>query len=191
MDDKMSGDEEIPRSLNNPHPGNPGAVILEVDVIDECDGWDAASRDAAVAAIKAAYVEAADGVEAEVSLVLADDAFVQNLNKSWRGKDKPTNVLSFPMGASVPGMTPVPLGDIVFARETVVREAGEQEKSVHDHLSHLAVHGLLHLLGYDHEESEEEAEEMEALECEILRSLGIADPYAAERALLQIEPLKS
>ncbi|MDE1172312.1 MAG: rRNA maturation RNase YbeY [Parvibaculaceae bacterium] len=176
--------DEEPRSSRLPRPVLPDAGALEVDVVEEMDGWDPSARDAAIAAIRAAYARAGDGSAAEVSLVLADNAFVRELNKTWRGKDKPTNVLSFPMGASAPGVTPVPLGDIVFALETVVDEAKEQRKTVSDHLSHLAVHGLLHLLGYDHEESDAEAEEMEALERDILASLDIADPYAAERAVI-------
>jgi len=105
----------------------------------------------------------------ELSIVLADDAFVRDLNKSYRGKDKPTNVLSFPNDEE-------PLGDVILAYETVAREAEEQKKSFKHHAAHLIVHGILHLQGHDHEE-EEAAEKMERKEARILRGLGIADPY--------------
>jgi probable rRNA maturation factor len=119
--------------------------------------------------------------EIEISVMLADDKFVQNLNSEYRGKDKPTNVLSFPPVQLVAGEYEdigefAMLGDIVFALETIQREAEEQDKTLSDHLSHLAVHGTLHLLGYDHM-NDEEAEVMEALEVEILGGMGIADPY--------------
>jgi len=121
---------------------------------------------------------------AELSLVLTDDAHIRELNRTWRGHDKATNVLSFPAGEdNEPDVSddysdqPMLLGDIVIARETLVREAAEEAKSVADHFCHLLVHGFVHLMGYDHE-VEAEAEEMEALETEILASLGVADPYA-------------
>lgn len=117
--------------------------------------------------------------DAEVSLVLADDAAVQALNRDYRGQDKPTNVLSFAAmeddGPALPG-EPVALGDVVLALGTVLREAREQGKPAADHLRHLTVHGVLHLLGFDHE-TDGEAEEMEALEVRILAGLGLADPY--------------
>lgn len=121
---------------------------------------------------------------AELSVVLTDDAHIRALNRTWRGKDKPTNVLSFPAGEQHEAEIsddyadpPLLLGDIVVARETLVREAEEEEKSVADHFTHLLVHGFVHLMGYDHED-DAEAEEMEALEAEILAHLGIANPYA-------------
>ncbi|WP_082652570.1 rRNA maturation RNase YbeY [Aureimonas sp. AU12] len=118
------------------------------------------------------------GLASEVSVTLADDAGVQVLNREWRGKDKPTNILSFPMMALRPGDRPGPLlGDLILARETCAREAGDEGKAPADHFRHLLVHGTLHLLGYDHE-SDEEADAMEALEIEILAGLGIDDPYA-------------
>ncbi len=114
----------------------------------------------------------------EVSLLFTDDATIQGINTEWRGKDKPTNVLSFPSLALKPGMAPGPLlGDIVFGYETVVREAQEEHKPFENHLSHLVAHGLLHLFGHDHE-TDEEAEVMEALERRILARLAIPDPYA-------------
>ena len=113
----------------------------------------------------------------ELSILFTDDAAIQVLNREWRGKDKATNVLSFPAFPVEPG-DPLPpmLGDIVLACETVRREADEENKPFEHHLTHLMVHGLLHLLGYDHE-TEEEAEEMEGLERQILSSLAIPDPY--------------
>lgn len=107
----------------------------------------------------------------EISIVLADDAFVHNLNKQYREKDKPTNVLSFPAGE--PGI----LGDIILAYETLKAEAAAQGKSFDHHLIHLTIHGILHLLGYDHE-SENEAEIMESMEIRILEFFGVENPYA-------------
>nr|WP_256515518.1 rRNA maturation RNase YbeY [Alsobacter ponti] len=116
---------------------------------------------------------------AQVSVMLTDDARMREINRQWRGQDKPTNVLSFP--AVQPGaLTSAPfLGDIAIAFETVAREAEEEGKSLADHYTHLVVHGFLHLLGHDHE-TEAEAEAMEELERRALASLGIADPYAEE-----------
>ena len=108
--------------------------------------------------------------DVEVSLVLADDTFVQDLNKKWRGKDKPTNVLSFPQDEEST------LGDVIMAYETVAAEAQEQGKSFADHAVHLTVHGILHLIGHDHE-NDHEAEDMESLEISILAHLGIKNPY--------------
>ncbi len=120
---------------------------------------------------------------AELSLLLTDDVHIRELNRTWRGHDKPTNVLSFPGGeGSEPDPSddysdqPMLLGDIVIARETLVLEAETQGKTVADHFCHLLVHGFVHLMGYDHED-EGEATEMEAIETEILARLGVADPY--------------
>lgn len=122
----------------------------------------------------------------ELSLVFTDDASIQDINAEWRGKDKPTNVLSFPAFPVEPGKMPGPmLGDIIIARETVEREAGELEKSFDDHLTHLMVHGFLHLFGYDHM-IEAEAEIMEGLETRILAQLGLSDPYEGQD--LKMEP---
>lgn len=116
----------------------------------------------------------------EVSLVFTDDASIREINAEWREQDKATNVLSFPAFPLVPGGKPGPmLGDIVIARETVEREAADLDKSFDEHLTHLLVHGFLHLFGYDHMDREE-AEEMEGLETRILASLGLSDPYAGQ-----------
>ncbi|CAM3572369.1 rRNA maturation RNase YbeY [Halomonas lysinitropha] len=112
----------------------------------------------------------------ELTIRYVDDAESQALNLSYRGMDKPTNVLSFPF-ESPPDVELPLLGDLVICHPVVIREAAEQDKSLRAHYAHMVVHGTLHLLGHDHEE-EAEAEAMEALEREILASLGIADPYA-------------
>lgn len=155
---------------------------LDIDLMIEEGAWPSedalrALVDRAVpAALAEAEVEAVDGVE--LSLVFTDDDAIQSLNAEWRQKDKPTNVLSFPAFPMAPG-DPLPpmLGDIVLAYETVVREAELEQKPLENHITHLIIHGFLHLLGYDHE-TDEEAEEMEALERQALARLAIPDPYA-------------
>lgn len=118
--------------------------------------------------------------EIELSIALADDAKVRELNNQFRGIDKPTNVLAFPAeDESSEGS--IMLGDIIVACETVKREAATADKTVSDHLSHLIVHGVLHLFGMDHQD-DAEAEQMEACESRILARLGIADPYADPNA---------
>jgi probable rRNA maturation factor len=123
----------------------------------------------------------ADVGDAELAVMLTDDAGIRTLNGNWRGIDKPTNVLSFP--ALQPTVTggaddaPRMLGDIAIAYETTRKEADDEHKPFDHHLSHLAVHGFLHLIGYDHE-NDDDAEAMECLEREILAQLGIPDPYA-------------
>ncbi len=124
---------------------------------------------AAEAALKARKVK-----KAAVTIVLSNDVEIQTLNRQYRAKNKPTNVLSFPDGEVVEGVTQ--LGDIILAYETIVREAGEQGKKFKSHLTHLTIHGVLHLLGFDHE-VEAEAEIMERYEIAILGSMGIANPY--------------
>ncbi|ATU93908.1 rRNA maturation RNase YbeY [Phyllobacterium zundukense] len=148
----------------------------------EAEGWAAESslRQLSTSAISAAWEELdrGDQPESELSLVFTDDAAIKELNNDWRDKDKPTNVLSFPAFTLKPGQKPGPmLGDIVIARETVEREAVDEDKPFDHHLMHLIVHGFLHLLGYDHL-TEAEAEEMEGLERKILGRLAIPDPYA-------------
>ncbi|MCV9962439.1 rRNA maturation RNase YbeY [Pararhizobium sp. BT-229] len=113
----------------------------------------------------------------EVSLVFTDDASIREINAEWRNQDKPTNVLSFPAFPLIPGKMPGPmLGDIILAQETIVREAQDLGKPFDEHLTHLLVHGFLHLFGYDHLE-ENDAERMESLETRILADLGLSDPY--------------
>src|ERR1700722_5035891 len=128
--------------------------------------------------IAAAAAESGDPSAGDVSLCLADDAALRALNLSWRGIDKPTNVLSFPSAPGRPGEAPA-LGDIALAYETLAREAEDLGVSLADHYRHLLVHGFLHLIGYDHE-TDAEAERMEALETRILAQLGVSDPYARE-----------
>jgi len=118
----------------------------------------------------------------EIELTLSSDEVVRRLNREWRGKDKPTNVLSFPAVdaaalARLPKSAPCPLGDVILALGTCTREAAEQGKPLAAHAQHLVVHGVLHLLGYDHED-ERQAQEMEGLERQVLAGLGIPDPYA-------------
>jgi probable rRNA maturation factor len=120
------------------------------------------------------------------SVLFTSDEDVHALNAEWRGKDKPTNVLSFPMLERpdllhlAPDGPPEMLGDIALAYETCAREADQKGIAIADHTAHLIVHGLLHLAGYDHEISDEEAETMEALETKALAVLGLADPYGRE-----------
>lgn len=114
----------------------------------------------------------------EVCVLLADDYAIAQLNHQWRGKSKPTNVLSFPTtDMPMPGQHSKVLGDIILAYETVEAEAAERKVSIVDHATHLVFHGLLHLLGYDHEE-DEEAQEMETLERRLMASLSLHDPYS-------------
>jgi probable rRNA maturation factor len=129
----------------------------------------------------AAEMADADTGDAELAVMLTDDDGIRTLNQNWRGIDKATNVLSFPAlqptGAVGPDDAPRMLGDIAIAYQTTRREADEEQKPFDHHLSHLAVHGFLHLIGYDHE-NDGEAEAMESLEREVLAQLGIPDPYA-------------
>ena len=164
--------------------GSAGSTQRAVAVAVEAGKWPETEQlralaESAVEAIARVFPPPHGGRErflpnSEVSLLFTDDAAVRVLNRTWRGKDKPTNVLSFSQPAG-----PL-LGDIVLAAETVTREADLANKPVADHIAHLIVHGTLHLLGYDHEE-EAEAEAMERLEAAALAEMGLADPYAAAR----------
>jgi probable rRNA maturation factor len=153
-----------------------------VDILIEWEAWHdlPAAQDVARHAIAAAASGA--GIRnAQLSVLLCDDETIATLNGRWRGQEKPTNVLSFPahpLHGSVMFQEKLPLGDIAIAYETLVREARESGKTATAHLSHLVVHGFLHLAGYDHE-SDDDAEEMECLERDILARIGITDPYAA------------
>ena len=153
--------------------------MIHVDS-DVSDDWDCntdwtALADAAVRAA-AACSDYPDLADTEVSVKFTSDEEVRTLNAAWRGKDKATNVLSFPM-ADEPEHAPM-LGDIVLASGVCAREAAEKEVAVETHATHLVVHGMLHLLGYDHDTGDDDAEEMEAIERQALASLGIPDPYA-------------
>ncbi|MCZ4373516.1 rRNA maturation RNase YbeY [Vibrio diazotrophicus] len=117
--------------------------------------------------------------QAEVTIRIVDSEESHQLNMGYRGKDKPTNVLSFPFEAP-PGMELDLLGDLVICRQVVEQEASEQNKPLLAHWAHMVVHGSLHLLGYDHIE-DDEAEEMESLETELMQKLGFEDPYLAEK----------
>ena len=161
--------------------------VVEIFVSLEAGDWPETAEALVERAARTALDAAWDDSEgdAEMSVVLADNALVHQLNRDYRGKDKPTNVLSFALTeADEPELgegAAIMLGDVILAYETVQREAAEQGKDPSDHLTHLVVHGVLHLLGYDHM-TDEEAEEMEALETQLLAGLGIADPYAGDRA---------
>jgi probable rRNA maturation factor len=153
------------------------------EVLVVADGWQSEPDAEAViqrAIAAAAEMTDADIGEAELAVMLTDDAGIRTLNKNWRGIDKPTNVLSFPAlpptGPAGPDDPPRMLGDIAIAFETTRKEADDEQKPFDHHLGHLAVHGFLHLIGYDHE-TDDDAEAMEALETEILAQLGIPDPY--------------
>ncbi|MCP4385504.1 MAG: rRNA maturation RNase YbeY [Hyphomicrobiales bacterium] len=115
--------------------------------------------------------------DAEVAVLFTDDAAARDLNRRFRGLDKATNVLSFPAGPPVAGRSGPLLGDVVLAYETVQREAGGLGLGLEAHVTHLIVHGFLHLIGYDHE-TDKQAVAMERLETSIMRDLGLADPYA-------------
>ena len=153
--------------------------MIDVDILVADERW---SRAGDLQALARRSVETAVSVapnapvgDIEVGVALTDDAAVHELNRDWRGKDKPTNVLSFPAPPTTsPG--PRPIGDIALAYETVARESMDEGKSLADHAAHLLVHGTLHLLGYDLE-SDSEAEIMEALEVEALARMGLRDPY--------------
>ena len=120
-----------------------------------------------------------EGDEVEMTVRIVDEAESHELNLTYRGKDRPTNVLSFPF--ECPDEVELPLlGDLVICRQVVEREAAEQEKPLMAHWAHMVVHGSLHLLGYDHVE-DDEAEEMESLETQIMQGLGFDDPYLAEK----------
>jgi probable rRNA maturation factor len=152
--------------------------VIEVEIADPA--WAAALPDAEIL-VRAAVVAALDPFfgfdEARgIAVLLTDDAALAELNGRFRGKPQPTNVLSFPAAPNPEEH----LGDLALASGVCAREAAEQNKSISDHLQHLVAHGVLHLLGCDHED-DAEAEEMEGLERVILAGLGVADPYAAEQ----------
>lgn len=170
-------------------------AALAVDVLIEAQAWrtlpqaeDIVRRAVALAATAAVEIRRPDAPARGpagwgLCILLSDDETIARLNGQWRGQEKPTNVLSFPAPALY-GAGPneeTPLGDIAIAYETLAREAKQNGVAVSDHLSHLVVHGFLHLLGYDHH-MDDEAERMERVERDILAQLGVNDPYAARDA---------
>jgi probable rRNA maturation factor len=169
---------------------------ITIDIAEPCAEWRKTVRGcraicqaAAQAALAAAVPGLAPGPAGiELSIVLGDDAMLRRLNAQWRGKDAATNVLSFPAQEGVIATPqagpPLPLGDVVLAFGTVAGEAAAQGKTLADHLAHLVVHGVLHLLGFDHETAAE-AERMEGLETMVLAGLGVADPYRETAPLAQ------
>ncbi len=169
--------------MADPGPSSSGAPgRLDVEVMRRAELWERSGvSDGALSLAALAAFEAASAPRSsphEVSIVLTDDAEIRALNRTWRGKDAPTNVLSFPAGepfGDIPG-EPCPLGDVILGGETVIAEAAGKGISTADHACHLVVHGMLHLLGYDHD-GDEEATRMETLETKVLARLGIADPY--------------
>jgi probable rRNA maturation factor len=156
-------------------------LSLDIDVVHDGGDWAAvAGADDLVRVAATAVAAELDLARSEVCVALSNDVQVAELNKSYRGKAAPTNVLSFPAGPTIPIDEDEArfLGDVVLALETLQREAGDLGLPVEHHMQHLVVHGLLHLLGYDHG-TDVEAQAMEGLEVRILKRLGIADPYAA------------
>jgi probable rRNA maturation factor len=153
-------------------------VTLEVFVEDA--NWDKALQDhtlLAETAIRAACTQKICAkTSLECNLILANDSYVQKLNREFRGKDKPTNVLSFPTPQNSLTLDETSIGDIFLALETIQKEALSEEKQFAHHFQHLVIHGFLHLLGYDHE-NESDAKIMEDLEIKTLATLGIHNPY--------------
>lgn len=177
-------------ALSHIHPD-----AIEIDVDTHSGDWDSAFDNAEAlieaaieAALEAGLQEISQNAEggfspAEFSVILSDNATVHELNRDYRGKDKPTNVLSFaladeetPENVAQLAPAPISLGEIIIALETVLAEAEQQEKQPDHYLTHLCVHGVLHLLGFDHI-SDAEAAHMEQLETKILTSMGHPAPY--------------
>jgi probable rRNA maturation factor len=179
-----------------------GEFMIDIIINRDAGAWEAGfeaqagrAAEATLAAVPGAAERFSVGT-LELGITLSDDDTVRALNREHRGQDKPTNVLSFPLidrpldqGGLTPEVpeAPLMLGDVILAWETVVREAGEQGKGAVDHATHLVVHGVLHLLGYDHQ-AEDAAGTMERLEIAVLAGLGIADPYAGPSAAACLSP---
>ena len=156
---------------------------MQIEVIVRSARW--RKRPTAKTIVKKAVLAAAKAAStrpAELAIVLSDDSAIRALNRDWRGKNAPTNVLSFPAPAPGKGRPASPyIGDIVIAYQTAAREAVAEGKPFSHHLAHLAVHGYLHLLGYDHE-NDRDADKMERLERKVLKGLAVPDPYAPRDA---------
>ncbi len=171
----LSDDE--PPNLSRSEPPSPPQ--LTIDVIRKDARWtqreEAQVRQAAQRAFARAFDDAVSesADSCEMALVLADDAFVQDLNARFRDVNRPTNVLAFPAAAPL-------LGDVIIARDILYREAEDKRISIHAHLAHLTVHGTLHLLGFDHDD-DQNADKMESLEIAILAELDIANPYHRDK----------
>lgn len=164
-------------------PGRP--ALLTADVIEDAGDWSFLKDASGLVEAACLQVTAEEDVPAKpasVTIVLSNDQNVSALNGQFRGKPKPTNVLSFPAGT---GAEPGNLGDIIIACETLLREARDEDIAPEHHFQHLVVHGILHLMGFDHE-TDAEADRMEALEIRILARLGIANPYTEP-----LDPAKS
>ena len=174
-------------------------ILVEADAGEEWGGdadWGALALEAVRAAVRSSCQRALmdSKLSIEVSVKFTDDAEVQALNAGYRNKNKPTNVLSFPMfeadllaGLAKADGGEVLLGDVVLARGVCAAEAAEKGLPVAAHAAHLVVHGTLHLLGYDHVGGDEETEAMEAVERAALAALGIADPYASTDAVTEVQ----
>jgi probable rRNA maturation factor len=167
-----------PSAGDAPDPEPPES--LAIGIVAEAGDWSGFPAVEAqifeAASALAAHPRCADARGAEATVVLGDDALVRALNATYRGQDKATNVLSFSLPAAL-GQGRRGLGDVVLAAETIAREADEQRTPRVHHVQHLVIHGLLHLLGFEHD-TDARAEDMEAVEIEILARLGVADPYA-------------
>jgi probable rRNA maturation factor len=179
---KITARKSFGRDPNSKPMAASGLPALEVLVVADCWQLEADAEPVIQRAIAAAAeFVAADVGDGELAVMLTDDEGIRTLNRNWRGIDKPTNVLSFPAlqprGPRGPADPPRMLGDMAIGYETTRREADEQQKPFDHHLSHLAIHGFLHLIGYDHEK-DQQAETMEEIERDILSQLGIPDPYA-------------
>lgn len=178
----MNDDPDSSRPSGKAVETKPGPDT-EIAVLVDCTAWETTFPDGAALAQRAAAAALAGQASpppagAELSVVLTDDTTARRLNRDYRGQDRPTNVLAFPAEDKVDEVQagPVMLGDVVISLDTLLREAAAQGKTPAQHLCHLTVHGVLHLLGYDHATAAEAAR-MEALETRILAALDVPDPY--------------
>jgi len=155
--------------------------VLTVDILVEAPDWERVVPDLEARTVRALNAAARGQAPGEVSVLYTDDERMAVLNRIYRGRNVPTNVLSFPGGQQyAPGVSHM-YGDLALAYETLVREAADGGIPLENHLTHLLVHGFLHLVGHDHQ-TDEEADRMEGLEIDILNSLDIPDPYADDKA---------